>query len=169
MRLESRQHPSVKAALTHMVEILKEEVKRLEREIKLMVQQIAPELLALCGVGPVLAGTLLAEGGNIGRFPREDSFACYCGAAPIPWESGIGKRVRVNPGGNRRLNAALHLIALTRLRVDAQTRRFWERKISEGKTKREVLRVLKTYLAREIYHVLKSIFVPLSLPDRVPV
>lgn len=169
MRLQSRQHPSVKAALTHVVETLNEEVKCLEKEIKRMVQQIAPELLAVCGVGPVLAGTLLAEGSDIGRFPREDSFASYCGAAPIPWESGIGKRVRVNPGGNRRLNAALHLIALTRLRVEVRTRRFWERKIAEGKTKREVLRILKTYLAREIYHVLKSIFIPISPANPVPV
>ena len=139
----------------------------MEKEITHMVREIAPKLLDISGIGPVLAGTLLAEGGDVSRFIGEDSFAAYCGAAPIPWQSGIKSQVRVNAGGNRRLNMVLHLMALTRLRVDERTRLFWNRKLAEGKTKRKVLRALKTYLAREIYHVLRALLMPQELPASI--
>jgi transposase len=168
MRLEAIQEPSVRKTLLCVVHTLESEVKRLEKEITRMVRGIAPELLHVSGIGPVLAGALLAESGDVRRFPGKDSFAAYCGAAPITWQSGVGNRVRVNASGNRRLNSVLHLIALTRLRVDERTRCFCTRKMAEGKTKREALRALKTYLAREMYHTLNALLAPQEMPPPTP-
>jgi transposase len=98
-----------------------------------------------------VAGTLLAEVGHAQRFPSADHFASYCGAAPVERGSGQSSRMQINPGGNRRLNWALHIVALVRLRVEGRSKQFVERRISEGKTKRAALRLLKTYIAREIF------------------
>lgn len=160
MRLQATREPLVKEALSRVVEALEAEVARLGKELSRRVKEIAPRLLKSLGIGPVIAGIILAETGDIGRFADQGHFASYCGAAPLPWQSGAGEQVRVNFGGNRRLNYALHLIALTRLRLDPRTRAFWGRKLAEGKTKREALRVLKTYLAREVYRTLKAVFAP---------
>jgi transposase len=111
-------------------------------------------------VGPVIAGVLLAEVGDIQRFRSQDHFASYCGVAPVPWESGASKQVRVNRGGNRRLNWALHLIARTRLRLDAASQALVARKKQEGKTHREAIRILKTYLARQIYSMMLKLLSP---------
>lgn len=82
----------------------------------------------------------------------------YCGAAPVERSSGKSKKVRVNTGGNRTMNYVLHMIAQIRLRLDPRSKELVERKVSEGKTKREALRVLKTYIARELYRILKAIY-----------
>lgn len=164
MRLEVIQEPLVRQALIQVTETLQAQVALLEKEMARRVKEIAPKILQAQGIGPVIAGTILAEVGDIRRFPDQHRFAAYCGAAPIPWQSGARGGVRVNSGGNRRLNCALHLIALTRLRVNVSTQSLLARKVSEGKTKREALRVLKTYLARELYHTLNALFTSLSEP-----
>ncbi len=129
----------------------------LDGEIHQQVKQQAPGLLACPGIGPVTAGILLAETGDIQRFPSEHHFASYCGAAPVHRGSGKVGRECVNPGGNRRINHALHLSVLTRIRLNQQgARDYFLRKQAEGKTSREALRLLKTYLAREVYRVLKA-------------
>lgn len=129
----------------------------LDREIGRRVQQQAPGLLALPGIGPVLAGILLAEIGDIRRFPSAQHLASYAGAAPVYRGSGAVGRVCVNPGGNRRLNRALHLAVLTRIRLNKRgSRDYFLRKRQEGKTPWEALRLLKTYLAREVYRVLRA-------------
>jgi transposase len=160
MRLRTGQTPSVQASLQRAVTALAGEVSELERQIEQQVQALAPQLLQLSGVGPVIAGVLLAEAGEIRRFPTQDDFASYCGAAPVPWESGASKHVRVNRGGNRRLNWALHLIARTRLRIDQASQALVARKKQEGKTHREAIRILKTYLARQLYSVLVKLLAP---------
>jgi transposase len=160
MRLRTTQTPAVQGSLRRVVEALAGEVQELEQQIARQVQALAPQLLQLPGVGPVMAGVLLAEVGDIRRFPSKHAFASYCGAGPVPWESGASKHVRVNRGGNRRLNWALHLIARTRLRLDEASQALVARKKQEGKTHREALRVLKTYLARQLYGVLLRLLSP---------
>ena len=160
MRLRTVQTPTVQTSLERVVTALAGEVQELEGQILQQVQALAPQLLKLLGVGPVIAGVLLAEVGDIRRFQSKDHFASYCGAAPVPWESGASKHVRVNRGGNRRLNWALHIIARTRLRLDQDTQALVARKVQEGKTRREAIRVLKTYLARQLYSVLLQLLPP---------
>jgi transposase len=160
MRLRTAQTPAVQTSLQRVVTALAGEVQELEGQIQQQVQALAPQLLGLLGVGPVIAGVLLAEVGDIRRFRSKDYFASYCGAAPVPWESGASKHVRVNRGGNRRLNWALHLIARTRLRLDAASQALVARKKREGKTHREAIRILKTYLARQFYTVLVKLLSP---------
>jgi transposase len=160
MRLRTAQTPAVQTSLERVVTALAGEVQELEGQIQQQVQALAPQLLGLLGVGPVIAGVLLAEVGDIQRFRSKDHFASYCGAAPVPWESGASKHVRVNRGGNRRLNWALHIIARTRLRIDPDSQALVARKKQEGKTHREAIRVLKTYLARQLYSVLLKLLSP---------
>ncbi|UQN09633.1 transposase (plasmid) [Deinococcus sp. QL22] len=104
----------------------------------------------------MLAGTVLAEVGDIKRFEDVHHFASYCGAAPVERGSGKNTRWCVSVGGNRQLNRVLHLMALTRLRCDERTKTFVTRKEQEGKTKRAALRALKTHLARELYRTLQA-------------
>ena len=160
MRLRAMQTPAVQASLERIVNTLAQEVEALERQIDQLVQDVAPGLMKLPGVGPVIAGLLLAEVGDIGRFKTQHHFASYCGAAPVPRESGASKHARVNRGGNRRLNWAIHIIARTRLRIDEASKALVTRKEQEGKTHREAIRVLKTYLARQIYREMTELLTP---------
>lgn len=158
MRLEKVQESLPRQSLQRLIQALHEEVSSLERELSRKVRELAPQLLQVPGIGPVVAGVLLVEVGDCRRFRDADAFARYCGAAPLLWQSGAGRVVRVNPGGNRRLNWALHLIALTRKRLDSRTHVFFQRKVAEGKGMRGAFRVLKTYIAREVYHHLHSLW-----------
>lgn len=160
MRLRTAQTPAVEASLQHVVGALAMEIQALARQIDQEVRAVAPELMNLQGVGTVIAGVLLAEAGDIKRFRTKHHFASYCGAAPVPWESGASKHVRVNRGGNRRLNWAVHIIARTRLRIDPTSKALVARKEKEGKTHREAIRILKTYLARQLYGVLMELLKP---------
>lgn len=135
---------------------LAEKVRALDALSGGLVKEEAPEVLEICGVGPVLGAVILAEVGNVSRFASADRFASYCGG-PVDRSSGRSSRVRVNPGGNRTMNWALHMIAQVRLRTDGRSKALMERKMGEGKTLRAALRVLKTYIARELYRALKAI------------
>jgi transposase len=118
-----------------------------------------PALLELSGVGAIVAGTLLAEVGDPHRFPSADHFASYCGAAPVERGSGKNSRMQVNPGGNRRLNWALHIIALVRLRMDdGRSRQFLSKQTDHRKSKRAALRLMKTYIAREVFTTIRQNF-----------
>lgn len=121
-----------------------------------ITKQVAPELVALPGVGPDVASTLLVTAGdNPHRLLAERSFAALCGTSPLPTSSGKKQdRHRLNRGGDRQANAALWRIALVRLSHDQRTRDYMARRISEGKTKREALRCLKRYIAREVFNAL---------------
>jgi len=144
-----------KDAMVGVMEALEVALADLKRELKAQVGRIAPSLLEHRGVGPVVAATLLAEAGRIERFPNQYHFASYCGAAPIRWQSGGSETVRVNPSGNRRLNWAAHIVALSRLGHDQRTKDYRDKKLAEGHTKRQILRLLKTYICRELYTALK--------------
>ena len=114
-----------------------------------------PALLAIKGVGPVIGAQLLITAGdNPDRITSEAAFAHLCGAAPIPASSGRTHRHRLNRGGDRQANRALHMILLTRLRQDPETRAYVQRSIDRGKSKRDAMRALKNYIARRLHRVL---------------
>lgn len=144
----------VLAALDPAIAAMAEAQETLRGELDVLTGAIAAALRERQGIGPIVAATVLAEVGDIARFPNRDRLAAYGGAAPIPWNSGAQRIDRLNPGGNRRLNWAAHIIVRTRLRLDQRTQEFRDRKLAEGKTEREVLRALKTYVLREIYTVM---------------
>ena len=105
-----------------VVRALEEALATLKREIEKTVRKVAPELLEIRGVGPIVASVVLAEAGRVTRFANRDHFVAFAGCAPIRWESGAHQTARVNPGGNRRLNWAAHIIAISRLRIDGNTK-----------------------------------------------
>lgn len=154
--LASHQQETVRNSLKRLIAALKEELGVLDKEVKSLVKALLPELSQQQGIGNCVAGVILAEVGDIRRFSSEDAFAHYCGAAPLPKSSGKNQRAQLNPHGNRRLNWALHIIALTRLRLDPASQALVARKRQQGKTQREALRVLKTYIARGLYRFLKN-------------
>jgi transposase len=137
------------------------EVRRLEKELKASrsrldaaVQASGSTVTDIYGVGPVVAGLLVGYTGDITRFPTRHHYAAYNGTAPIEVSSGGKKRHRLNPRGNRMLNHALHVIAIVQLRQpDTPGRVFYERKLEEGKTKKEAIRALKRRLS-DVYRQL---------------
>ena len=138
-------------------EVLSEEIAELEAHLDRLVAQAAPELLSLPGIGTDNAATLLiVAGDNPKRLGSEASFASLCGVAPIEASSGKVVRHRLNRGGNREANRALYMICLSRMRRDQRTQEYVARRTAEGKSKREIIRCLKRYMAREVYRVLTS-------------
>ncbi|MFB7950528.1 IS110 family transposase [Kitasatospora phosalacinea] len=136
---------------------LDEEIIELDTEIGPLVAQAAPHLLALFGVGPETAGQLLASAGdNPERMRSEAAFAHLAGVAPIPASSGRTHRHRLNRGGDRAANNALHTIVLVRMRYDERTRAYVERRTREGLSKKDITRCLKRFVAREVYRALTS-------------
>jgi transposase len=131
-------------------------VLELERELQTRTQRIAPRLLELAGCGALSAAKLLCEIGPIERFASDAQLARHAGVAPLEASSGKQRRHRLDRGGNRQLNCALHRIAVTQGRVYPPARAYLERKQGEGKSRREALRCLKRQLARTVYTTLKS-------------
>ncbi|HYA45525.1 MAG TPA: transposase [Acidimicrobiales bacterium] len=120
-----------------------------------LVEKTAPELLGLYGVGVDTAAALLvAAGDNPGRIRSEAAWAHLCGATPIPASSGKVTRFRLDRGGDRQANAALYVIVLARMSADKRTRAYVERRLAEGRSKPDIIRILKRYVAREVYHYL---------------
>lgn len=127
----------------------------MERAIEASLEENCPALLAMYGCGPVSAAKLaVAAGDNPGRLRSEASFAAICGACPIPASSGKTVRHRLNRGGDRQANSALHEIARQRVMRDPETAEYAERARARGKSDREVMRCLKRYVAREAYRAL---------------
>jgi transposase len=137
---------------------LKGEAEALSKDYTTLIEAYAPELLDIYGVGPDVAATLLTVAGeNVDRITSESALAHLCGTAPIPASSGKTNRYRLNRGGNRQGNAALHRIVVTRLKGHEETRAYMAKAIARGKTKREAMRLLKRYLCRPIYKLLTTI------------
>ena len=113
-------------------------------------------LLDKPGIGPVTAAVALAAWSHPGRVRSEAAFASLAGVNPIPASSGNTVRHRINRGGDRRLNRALHMATVTRIRMDPRTRAYVEKRTAEGRTPREIRRCLKRYLARQIYRQLNA-------------
>lgn len=130
---------------------------RLDEHIVPLVTARAPGLLALHGVGPRTAALLLiAAGDHPQRLRSEAAWAHLCGAAPIPASSGKITRRRLNPGGDRQANHALWRIVITRMSSHPATRAYAARRTAEGKSKKEIIRCLKRYVARQVYPHLRG-------------
>jgi transposase len=136
---------------------LSEEISELDEQLDRLIAQAAPELLALESVSTDTAASLMITAGdNPERLKSEAAFAHLCGVAPIPASSGKIVRHRLNRHGNRDANRALYVIALGRMSRDERTRAYVARRTKEGKTKKEIIRCLKRYIARELYRILTS-------------
>jgi transposase len=137
---------------------LDQEVRSLDNNIEALVRSAAPELLELHGVGVEIAGQFLVTAGdNPERIHSEAAFAKLCGVAPQPASSGrTTGRHRLSRSGDRAANSALYIIAIVRMRHHQPTRAYVERRTAEGRTKREIIRCLKRYIAREIYNNLPT-------------
>ena len=132
---------------------LEAEIAHLDELLAELVTDVAPELLGIFGIGIDTAAVLLATAGdNAQRVRSEAAFARLCGVAPLPASSGkTTGRHRLNQGGDRQANQALWRIVLTRMAFDPRTRAYVDRRTKEGLSKREVIRALKRYVAREVY------------------
>jgi transposase len=131
------------------------EERELAREIEAVIRKLAPQLLDQPGIGPHAAAQLILSWSHPGRIRSEAAFARLAGAAPIPASSGQTVRYRLDRSGDRKLNRALHLILVTRKRLHPPTIAYIERRVQEGKTRREANRCLKRYLARSLYRLLE--------------
>ena len=155
-----------RAEQTMRVRIARDELRRLreltqainalEAEIAQLVGQVAPQLLTEPGFGALTAAKLVGEIAGAGRFASDAKLARSAGLAPIPVSSGRTDRHRLDRGGNRQINAAIHRVAVTRARCHPETIEFIARKQSEGKTHREAIRCLKRHLARRIWQLLRA-------------
>lgn len=134
---------------------LSEEITELDGQLVRLVAEVAPGLISLPAIGTHHAATLLVVAGdNPERLNKEASFASLCGVSPIEASSGKVVRHRLNRGGNRDANRALHMICVVRMGADRRTREYVARRTAEGKSKWEIMRCLKRYIAREVYRVL---------------
>src|SRR5215212_9770251 len=154
-----------RAEQTMRVRIARDELRRLreltqainalESEIADLVAQVAPQLLAEPGFGPLTAAKLVGEIAGAGRFSSDAKLARAAGVAPIPVSSGNTSRHRLDRGGNRQINATIHRIAVTRARCNPETQDYIARKRAEGKSTKEAIRCLKRHLARRTWHLLQ--------------
>jgi transposase len=160
-----------RAEQTARVRIARDEIRRirdltrtinqLHDELALLVAQTAPQLLAEHGLGVLTAAKLIGEIAGIDRFTSDAQLARLAGCAPIPVSSGRTDRHRLDRGGNRQLNHAIHMLALSKIRHDPQTAIYIAKQRQRGKTNREAIRCLKRHLARRVYNLLRD---PISTP-----
>ena len=161
-RPQRRQDPELRGALLALRSVARRikqliaEERELAREIKTLTEKLAPQLLDQPGVGPLLAAQVVLSWSHKGRIRSEAAFARLAGVAPIPASSGQTIRYRLDRSGDRQLNRALHQILVTRRRIHPPTIAYIERRLSEGKTRREANRCLKRYLARSLYRLLEN-------------
>jgi transposase len=141
------------SSLAHRVKSLDVEIAELDEKLEPLLMATAPELLALFGVGPDTAAALLiAAGDNPERLRSEAAWAHLCGVSPIPAGSGkTSGHLRHHQGGDRQANSALWRIVMVRIAHDPETTHYFERRVKEGRSKRDVIRILKRYVAREVY------------------
>jgi len=132
----------------------------LQREIHELVARHAPALLELPGCAGLTAAKIVAETAQVARFPTEGHFARYAGVAPVPASSGATHRQRLNRRGNRQLNAALHRMAVTQMRMHDPARDYVAKKRAEGKSKTEAIRCLKRQLSEVVFKTLRSMQPP---------
>lgn len=143
--------------LARTIAFLDDQITELEQRLNALTGQAAPALAGTFGVGPHVAARLLATiGDNPDRIGSEAAFAKLCAACPIPASSGKTTRHRLNRGGDRRGNNALYTIVLVRMRYDPRTRTYVARRTAEGKTRAEIMRCLKRFVAREIFQIITN-------------
>ena len=154
-RLQAVRHGEIRRLALAVREATKA-LKTNRRELHELVEQIAPGLTDRPGIGPVSAAQVVVSFSHVGRVRNDAAFAALAGTSPIQASSGQTVRHRLNRGGDRALNRAIHTIALTRMRSCTRTRAYVERRTAEGKTSREIRRVIKRYIARELYRTLTA-------------
>jgi transposase len=137
-------------------------ITQLYEQLAGLVKQAAPHLLAESGLGVLIAAKLIGEIAGIDRFTSDAQLARISGCAPIPVSSGRTDRHRLDPGGNRQLNHAFHMLALTKIMLDPQTAAYLAKQRRNGKSNREAIRSLKRQLVRRVYHLLRD-------PNTVPI
>jgi transposase len=153
-RLPASARVRVARELVTRIRQLTRDINALKAELRALVQAQRPRLLAETGCGTLTAATLIGRTAGAQRFATDARFARQTGTAPIPASSGNRKRHRLHRGGDRQLNRALHMIAITRAHHDPATRAYLERKLAEGKTRKEAIRALKRHLARRFHRIL---------------
>jgi transposase len=136
---------------------LSEEIAEVERGLAALLAELAPELLEECGVGPVCGAQLLVSSGHSSRMTSEASFAALAGTSPVDASSGQQQRHRLNRGGDRQLNWALHVIALARIHHHPETAAYYKRLLARGRTAREARRCVKRALAGYFYRRLRAL------------
>lgn len=144
-------------AVARRVRALGQEAAEYEAQVRQLVASLAPALLAERGVGPLTAAQFLLSWSHAGRIRNQDAFAKLAGVAPIPASSGRVQRYRLNRLGDRRLNRALHVVAISRWRCDHRTQTYIARRTAEGKSPREIRRCLKRYIARRLFRLLEAL------------
>jgi transposase len=164
-RLPARPRVRVAREQIAQLRVLTRRVDALERELHALVTAHRPRLLAEVGCGALTAALLIGRTAGAERFRSDASFARQSGTAPIPCSSGQRHRHRLDRGGDRQLNHALHIIAITRARHDPATRAYLARKEAEGKGRKGALRCLKRHLARRFHHLLS---LPVETPQSDP-
>ena len=148
------------------VAALNTEISALDTQLGELVTAAAPRTLALLGVGTEHAAQLLiTAAGNPERLRSEASFAALCAASPIPASSGKTNRHRLNPAGDREANRTLYMITLVRLRYCPDTQAYIQRRLTEGLSKREAIRCVKRYVARQTYHAIRADLATTALDD----
>ena len=148
---------SVLRRLARRCQQLSREIDELDSELEAIVGQLVPELLQESGVGTVCAAQLLVSSGDPTRMASEASFAALAGTSPVEASSGRNQRHRLNRGGDRQLNRALHVISLNRVRWHPETRAYHQKLLASGKTPREARRCVKRMLARYFHRRLQEI------------
>jgi transposase len=136
------------------VRIARDELRRI-RELTRAIADVAPQLLAERGCGVLIAAKFVGEIAGVQRFDSDAKLARIAGSAPVPASSGHSERHRLDRGGNRQLNCALHRLAVTKGRLDPDTAAYLARRQAEGKSRREAVRCLKRHLARRVWHLLQ--------------
>jgi transposase len=146
------------------IQRLSDRISEIESLLRPMMSRLAPELLAMRGVSTVTAAGLVGHAGNLKNCRNADAFAMRAGTAPVSCSSGKHAAVRLNLGGNRKLNSLLHSIAIHQLRAETHpSRLYYDRKRSEGKTQRAALRALKRRLSVVVYYRLLAVTIGTSL------
>jgi transposase len=157
MTAEDRTRLTTMRQLAQMIRNLSGDADRYEEQIAVLVEQMAPSLSAQPGLGALTAAQILLSWSHAGRMPSEATFAALAGVCPIPASSGQTVRHRLNRGGDRQLNSALHRVVLTRCRYHQPTRDYVARRTAQGKTLAEIRRCLKRYAARQLFRFLNSL------------
>jgi transposase len=145
------------------IRTLQRKIADLNERIEAEVEACGTTLTEIFGVGPILAAKIVGTVGNVARFPTKAHFASYSGTAPVEASSGEMVRHRLSLAGNRKLNNALHMVAVCQARSDAQGRTYYRKKIAEGKSRKEALRCLKRRISDAVY---KSLMADLHTPSR---
>jgi transposase len=142
--------------LAKRIVLLERELAETDQELSELTRALCPQLLHQPGVGPLCAAQLLVSTADPHRIRTEPAFAALAGVSPVEASSGPIKRHRLNRNGDRQLNWALHMTALNRIRYHPETRRYYQRQLDRGKTKREAIRIIKRALARRLYRTITA-------------